>query len=102
MASRDIALQGTMPTVASDASTPESCPVARWHRGLEQSRRARKKMVIRFRHWECILRLGRLRLRGPQGAQDDFVLTDNDQNLRRLASLSPDHDLLTFCASRTL
>jgi len=32
-------------------------------------------------------RLGRLRLRGPRGAQDEFVLAAIAQNLRRLASL---------------
>ena len=31
--------------------------------------------------------LGRLRLRGPRGAQDEFVLAAIAQNLRRLASL---------------
>jgi hypothetical protein len=34
-----------------------------------------------------ILRLGRLRLHGPRGAQDEFVLAAIAQNLRRLAKL---------------
>ena len=34
-----------------------------------------------------ILRLGRLRLRGPRGAQDEFTLAAIAQNLRRLAKL---------------
>jgi hypothetical protein len=34
-----------------------------------------------------VLRLGRLRLRGPRGAQDEFILAAIAQNLRRLASL---------------
>jgi hypothetical protein len=34
-----------------------------------------------------ILKLGRLRLRGPRGAEDEFVLAAIAQNLRRLASL---------------
>jgi hypothetical protein len=34
-----------------------------------------------------ILKLGRLRLRGPRGAQDEFVLAAIAQNLRRLVSL---------------
>jgi hypothetical protein len=34
-----------------------------------------------------ILRLGRLRLRGPRGAQDEFVLAAIARNLRRLATL---------------
>ena len=34
-----------------------------------------------------ILRLGRLRLGGPRGAQDEFTLGAIAQNLRRLAKL---------------
>jgi hypothetical protein len=52
-----------------------------------QSRRERKKIEMRFAHLKRILRLGRLRLRGPQGAQDEFVLAAIAQNLRRFASL---------------
>ena len=36
---------------------------------------------------EAILRLGRLRLRGPCGAQFEFTLAAIAQNLRRLAKL---------------
>jgi len=42
---------------------------------------------MRFAHLKRILRLGRLRLRGPRGAQDEFVLAAIAQNLRRLAKL---------------
>jgi hypothetical protein len=42
---------------------------------------------MRFAHLKRILRLGRLRLRGPRGAQDEFVLAAIAQNLRRIASL---------------
>ena len=55
--------------------------------GFEQSRRERKKIEMRFAHLKRILRLGRLRLRGPRGAQDEFVLAAIAQNLRRLAKL---------------
>jgi hypothetical protein len=55
---------------------------------FEQSRRERKKIEMRFAHLKRILRLGRLRLRGPRGAQDEFVLAAIAQNLRRLASLA--------------
>ena len=55
--------------------------------GFEQSRRERKKIEMRFAHLKRIPRLGRLRLRGPGGAQDEFVLAAIAQNLRRLASL---------------
>lgn len=54
---------------------------------FEQSRLVRKKIEMRFAHLKRILRLGRLRLRGPRGAQDEFVLAAIAQNLRRLASL---------------
>ena len=54
---------------------------------FEQSRRERKKIEMRFAHLKRILRLGRLRLRGPRGAQDEFVLAAIAQNLRRLATL---------------
>jgi hypothetical protein len=50
--------------------------------GFEQSQRQRKKIEIRFAHLKRILRLGRLRLRGPRGAQDEFVLAAIAQNLR--------------------
>jgi transposase len=55
--------------------------------GFEQSRRERKKSEMRFAHLKRILRLDRLRLRGPRGAQDEFVLAAIAQNLRRLAKL---------------
>jgi hypothetical protein len=42
---------------------------------------------MRFADLKRILRLDRLRLRGPRGAQDEFVLAAIAQNLRRLAKL---------------
>ena len=56
-------------------------------KAFEQSRRDRKRIEMRFAHLKRILRLGRLRLRGPRGAQDEFVLAAIAQNLRRLARL---------------
>lgn len=50
-----------------------------------QSRHDRKKVEILFAHMKRILKVDRLRLRGPMGAQDEFVLTAIAQNLRRLA-----------------
>jgi hypothetical protein len=41
---------------------------------FEQSRRNRKRVEMLFAHLKRILRLGRLRLRGPRGAQDEFTL----------------------------
>ena len=54
---------------------------------FEQSRHQRKKVEMRFAHLKRILKLGRLRLRGPRGAQDEFVLAAIAQNLRRFAAL---------------
>src|SRR5919109_2987390 len=54
---------------------------------FEQSRRDRKRVEMLFAHLKRILRLGRLRLRGPRGAQFEFMLAAIAQNLRRLAKL---------------
>jgi hypothetical protein len=40
-----------------------------------------------FAHLKRILRLDRLRLRGPNGARDEFLLAATAQNLRKLAKL---------------
>ena len=56
---------------------------------FEQSRRNRKRVEMLFAHLKRILRLGRLRLRGPCGAKDEFTLAAIAQNLRRLAKLVP-------------
>jgi transposase len=53
-----------------------------------QTRRDRKKVEMLFAHLKRILRLGRLRLRGPRGAQFEFTLAAVAQNLRRLAKLT--------------
>ena len=53
-----------------------------------QARRDRKKVEMLFAHLKRILRLGRLRLRGPRGAQFEFTLAAIAQNLRRLAKLA--------------
>ena len=52
-----------------------------------QTRRDRKKVEMLFAHLKRILRLGRLRLRGPRGAQFEFTLAAIAQNLRRLGKL---------------
>jgi len=50
---------------------------------------ARKKVEMLFAHLKRILRLDRLRLRGPNGAKDEFLMAATAQNLRRLAKLVP-------------
>jgi transposase len=61
------------------AATPE----------FEVACRRRKKVEMLFAHLKRILGLGRLRLRGPCGAKDEFLLAATAQNLRRLARLRP-------------
>jgi Transposase DDE domain len=51
--------------------------------------RERKKVEMLFAHLKRILRLGRLRLRGPRRAKDEFLLAATAQNLRKLAKLIP-------------
>ena len=51
---------------------------------------ARKKVEMLFAHLKRILGLGRLRLRGPCGARDEFLLAATAQNLRKLAKLVQD------------
>ena len=53
------------------------------------SRRERKKVEMLFAHLKRILKLDRLRLRGPNGARDEFHLAAAAQNLRKLAKLIP-------------
>ena len=53
------------------------------------SRHERKKVEMLFAHLKRILKLDRLRLRGPSGARDEFILAATAQNLRKLAKLIP-------------
>ena len=53
----------------------------------QTSRRERKKVEMLFAHLKRILKLDRLRLRGPCGAHDEFLLAATAQNLRKLAKL---------------
>ena len=50
-----------------------------------QSRKKRKKVEMLFAHLKRILKLDRLRLRGLNGARDEFLLAATAQNLRRMA-----------------
>ncbi len=68
------------------ATWPERLPA---HQTYERSRHRRKKVEMLFAHLKRILRLGRLRLRGPCGARDEFLLAATAQNLRKLAKLRP-------------
>jgi hypothetical protein len=54
---------------------------------FQQSRRERKKVEMLFAHLKRIMKLDRLRLRGPSGAHDEFTLAAAAQNLRKLAKV---------------
>jgi len=56
---------------------------------FEDSSRRRKKIEMLFAHLKRQLGFERLRLRGPTGARDEFLLAATVQNLRRLARLTP-------------
>ena len=55
----------------------------------EAACRKRKKVGMLFPHLKRILRLNRLRLRGPCGAKDEFLLAATAPNVRRLAKFRP-------------
>ena len=55
----------------------------------QTSRHQRKKVEMLFAHLKRILKLDRLRLRGPNGARDGFHLAATAQNLRKIAMLIP-------------
>lgn len=52
---------------------------------FKRSARERRKVEMLFAHLKRNLDLRRLRLRGPTGAGDEFLLAATAQNLRRLA-----------------
>ena len=58
-------------------------------RQYKVSSKLRKKVEMLFAHLKRILGLGRLRLRGPCGASDEFLLAATAQNLRKLAKIFP-------------
>jgi transposase len=60
----------------------------------QTSRCQRKKVEMLFAHLKRILKLDRLRLRGPNGARDEFHLAATAQNLRKLAKLIPAPSLI--------
>ncbi|AIB12645.1 hypothetical protein ABAZ39_11710 [Azospirillum argentinense] len=53
------------------------------------SRRERKKVEMLFAPLKRILRMNRLRLKGANGARDQFHLAAAAQNLRKLAKFTP-------------
>ena len=53
----------------------------------QKSRHERKKVEMMFAHLKRILKLDRLRLRGLDNAQYEFLLAATAQNLRRMAKV---------------
>jgi hypothetical protein len=62
--------------------------IAKTHQ-YDISMKPRKKIKMLFAHLKRILGLGRLRLRGPCGANDEFLLAAIAQYLRKLAKIFP-------------
>jgi len=62
------------------------CPLSADTAAFEKSRHDRKRVEMLFAHLRRILKLGRLRRRGPTGAKDAFLLAATAQNLRKLAA----------------
>ena len=63
--------------VAGDAERPGGMTMVRFIWMSE-------KVEMLFAHLKRILKLDRLRLRGPNGASDEFLLAATAQNLRKL------------------
>ena len=78
--------QRRVPRNVNEAARDVARALARTEQ-FAQTRRDRKKVEMLFAHLKRILRLGRLRLRGPRGAQFEFTLAAIAQNLRRLGKL---------------
>jgi Transposase DDE domain len=63
-------------------------PRNKWYLPSKWAALARtRKLEMLFAHLKRILRLNRLRLRGPSGAKDEFLLAAIAQNFRKLAKL---------------
>jgi transposase len=77
-----------VPRSVHEAARDIARKIARSSQG-RTSRRLRKKVEMLFAHLKRILKLDRLRLRGPNGARDEFLLAATAQNLRKLAKLIP-------------
>src|SRR5262249_56919642 len=80
------ALSGRGPQSSKEEARDAARALAKT-KAFERSRHDRKRVEMLFAHLKRILRLGRLRLRGPCGAQFEFMLAAIAQNVRRLAKL---------------
>jgi hypothetical protein len=71
-----------------EAARDKARPIAKTE-AYAVSCQERKKVEMLFTHLKRILGLVRLRLRGPSGAKNEFLLAATAQNLRKLAKLIP-------------
>lgn len=78
----------TDPAAEASSSASRARQIAKSREG-GQSRRLRKKIEMLFADLRRILNLGRLRLRRPNGAHDEFFLAAIAQNVGKLAKLIP-------------
>ena len=67
-----------------EASRDEARAIAKTP-AYRRSSRQRKQVEMLFAHMKRVLKVDRLRLRGLNGDQDEFLLTATVQNLRRMA-----------------
>jgi hypothetical protein len=99
-------LPNNVTTVAAGRIYAEARDVARAlakTEAFKQSSRDRKRVEMLFAHLKRILRLGRLRLRGPCGAQFEFTWAAIAKNLRRLAKLvARPPPIAPVCAAKAL
>ena len=66
--------------MARDLALTDAYATYRWER---------KKIEMLLAHLKCILKLDRLRRRGPNGAKDEFLLATTAHDLRKLAKPIP-------------
>jgi hypothetical protein len=84
-----------VPKVTGDSSVPIDEAVRQEASALKEteayktSRRLRKKVEMLFAHMKRQFRFTRLKLRGLDGAQEEFLLMAAVQNLRRLIRMRP-------------
>jgi hypothetical protein len=71
------------------ALKPVCCPGQPNRKILRSIHEGARDMAMLFDHLKRIVKLDRLRLRGPSGARDEFLLAATAQNLRKLAKLIP-------------
>jgi len=86
-------------SVPFDESARQEAMALRNTEDFRHSRRLRRKVEMLFAHMKHQFRFTRLKLRGPAGAAEEFLLQATVQNLRRLTKLRPPETTKTLCQS---